>query len=420
MTAFAARRAVLLVITFLLVVTLAGLQFSSSQLTSTAAQDDGSVAAWRGAGVPAIQEMMARIEGPSPTGQRFEGLTLAQVMEKVAVPGVSVAVIKDFQIHWAKGYGTADVTSGAPVTVDTLFQAASISKPVAAMAVLRLVQDGKLSLDADVNSLLKSWKLPAGEHTRDRPVTLRALLSHTSGLGDGFGFPGYRPGDPLPSVVQILNGEKPSNTGKVLMERPPFTAMKYSGGGVTLVQLVVTDTTGRQFPELMKSLVLDPIGMSNSAFDQPLLPDRERLAARAHSSSGTARDVKWHVYPELQAAGLWTTPGDLARLAIELQKALLGKSSRVLNETTARQMVTPVGVGDFAVGFSIRKIGEGWYFSHGGGNWGFRCELIAHRLKGYGVAVMTNADSGGAVLNEIRDRVAAAYGWDTLDKPVPR
>ena len=351
MTAFAARRAVLLVITLLLVTTLAGLQFSSSQLTSTAAQDDGSVAA-----------MMARIEGPaSPTAQRFEGLTLAQVMQKVQVPGVSVAVIKDFQVHWAKGYGTADVTSGAPVTVDTLFQAASISKPVAAMAVLRLVQDGKLSLDADVNSLLKSWKLPAGEHTRDRPVTLRALLSHTSGLGDGFGFPGYRPGDPVPSAVQILNGEKPSNTGKVLMERPPFTAMKYSGGGVTLVQLVVTDTTGRQFPELMKSLVLDPIGMSNSGFDQPLPPDRERLAARAHSPAGTARDVKWHVYPELQAAGLWTTPGDSARLAIELQKALLGKSSRVLNETTARQMVTPVGIGDFAVGFSIRKIGEGWY-----------------------------------------------------------
>ncbi len=430
MTARAARRAVVLLIT------LAAVQCSSSPSMTAVAPDDGSVAAarsgagrggprerraWRGAGVPAIQEMIARIEGPqSPNGQRFDGLTLAQVMEKVEVPGVSVAVIKDFQVHWAKGYGTADVTAGTPVTVDTLFQAASISKPVAAMAVLRLVQDGKLSLDVDVNSLLKSWTLPASEHTRDRPVTLRALLSHTSGLGDGFGFPGYRPGDPVPSVVQILNGEKPSNTGKVLMERPPFTAMKYSGGGVTLVQLVVTDTTGRQFPELVKSLVLDPIGMSNSGYDQPLPPDRDRLAARAHSRQGTAMDVKWHVYPELEAAGLWTTPGDLARLAIELQKALMGKSTRVLNETTARQMVTPVGIGDYAVGFSIRKIGEGWYFSHGGSNWGFQCELIAHRLKGYGVAIMTNADSGGVVVNEIRNRVAAAYGWDSLDKPVPR
>ena len=177
-----------------LVIALAAFQGHFSARGTPIAADDESVPA-----------MMARIEGPqSPNRQGFDGLTLTQLMEKIRVPGVSVAVIKDFQVHWAKGYGTADVTAGTPVTTDTLFQAASISKPVAAMAALRLVQDGKLSLDADVNSLLKSWKLEPGEHTRDRPVTLRALLSHTSGLGDGFGFPGYRPGDPVPSVVQIL------------------------------------------------------------------------------------------------------------------------------------------------------------------------------------------------------------------------
>ena len=374
------------------------------------APDDGSVAA-----------MMARIEGPQvPDRQGFDGLTLAQLMERFRVPGVSVAVIKDYDIHWAKGYGVADVAAGTPVTTDTIFQAASISKPTAAMGVLRLVQDGKLSLDTDVNTYLKSWKLPASDYTRDRPVTLRALLSHTSGLGDGFGFPGYHPKDPLPSLAQILNGEKPSNTGKVLMERPPFAAFKYSGGGVTLVQLAVTDTTGRAFPELMKSLVLDPIGMKNSGFDQPLSAERDRIAARAHNGRGAAMDTKWHVYPELEAAGLWTTPSDLARLAIELKKALEGKSSRVLSASTAREMVTPVGVGDYAVGFSLRKMGEGWYLGHGGSNWGFQCDLIAHVRKGYGVAIMTNADSGGAVLGEIRNRVAAAYNWDSLDKPVPR
>jgi CubicO group peptidase (beta-lactamase class C family) len=333
---------------------------------------------------------------------------------------VSVAVIKDYEIHWAKGYGIADVTAGVPVTTDTIFQAASISKPTAAMGVLRLVQDGMLSLDADVNTFLKSWKLPAGEFTRERPVTLRALLSHTSGLGDGFGFPGYHPKDPVPSVVQILNGEKPSNTGKVLMDRSPFSAFKYSGGGVTVVQLAVTDTTGRAFPELMKSLVLDPIGMKNSGFDQPLTAERDRIAARAHNGRGGAMDAKWHVYPELEAAGLWTTPSDLARLAIELQKALEGRSSRVLSAVTAREMVTPVGVGDYGVGFALRKMGEGWYFGHGGSNYGFQCDLIAHVRKGYGVAIMTNADSGGAILGEIRNRVAAAYNWDSLDKPVPR
>ena len=368
-----------------------------------------------------VATMMARVEGRQvPDRQGFDGLTLAQLMERFRVPGVSVAVIKDYEIHWAKGYGIADVTAGVPVTTDTIFQAASISKPTAAMGVLRLVQDGKLSLDADVNTFLKSWKLPAGEFTRERPVTLRALLSHTSGLGDGFGFPGYHPKDPVPSVVQILNGEKPSNTGKVLMERPPFTAFKYSGGGVTVVQLAVTDTTGRAFPELMKSLVLDPIGMKNSGFDQPLTAERDRIAARAHNGRGGAMDAKWHVYPELEAAGLWTTPSDLARLAIELQKALEGRSSRVLSAVTAREMVTPVGVGDYGVGFGLRKMGEGWYFGHGGSNWGFQCDLIAHVRKGYGVAIMTNADSGGAILGEIRNRVAAAYNWDSLDKPVPR
>jgi len=393
----------------LVAVLLATVQVSNSREFAAPAADTSPAA------------MMARIEGAQiPDRQGFDNLTLAQLMTRLRVPGVSIAVIKDFEIHWAKGYGIADVTSGATVTPETMFQAASISKPTAAMGVMRLVQDGKLSLDTDINTYLTSWKLPASDHTRERPVTLRALLSHTSGLGDGFGFPGYHPQTPLPSVVQILNGEKPSNTGKVLMERAPFTAFKYSGGGVTIVQLALTDITGRAFPELMRSLVLDPIGMRNSGFEQPLSAERDRQAARAHNGRGAAMDAKWHVYPELEAAGLWTTPSDLARLAIELQNALQGKSNRVLSSASAREMVSPVGMGDFAVGFGLRKVGEGWYFAHGGSNWGFQCDLMAHVRKGYGVAVMTNADSGGAVLNEIRNRVAAAYGWDSLDKPVPR
>jgi CubicO group peptidase (beta-lactamase class C family) len=365
--------------------------------------------------------MMARIEGPQvPDRQGYDSLTLKQLMERFRVPGMSVAVIKDFAIHWAKGYGVADVATGAPVTADTMFQAASISKPVAAMAVLRAVQDGRLSLDEDINRILKSWTLPGEAFTRDRPVTPRALLSHSSGLGDGFGFPGYHPKDPVPTVLQILNGEKPSNTGKVFMERPPFTATKYSGGGTVVMQLALVDLIGKPFPQILREWVLDPIGMANSAYEQPLSPERDKQAARAHNGRGQAMDAKWHVYPELEAAGLWTTPTDLAKLAIEVQQSLLGRSNRVLSTATVREMVTPVGVGDFAVGFQIMKQGQGWYFQHGGSNWGFQCDLVAHRLKGYGVAIMTNADSGGALIAEIRARVAAAYGWDSLDKPVPR
>jgi CubicO group peptidase (beta-lactamase class C family) len=365
--------------------------------------------------------MMARIEGAqSPNRQGLDPLTLQQLMERFHVPGVGVAVIRDFEIHWAKGYGVADVESGARVDADALFQAASISKPVTAMAALRAVQDGRFSLDADINTILKSWKLPAGEFTRRQAVTPRALMSHTSGLGDGFGFPGYHPSAARPTIVEILNGSKPSNVGPVLMEREPFTAAKYSGGGVTLMQLALMDALGKPFPEIMQSLVLGPIGMTHSAFEQPLSPERDRHATRAHSGSGRAMDTKWHVYPELAAAGLWTTPTDLAKFAIEIQKASLGRSAKVLNQSTVREMLTPVGVGDYAVGLAIAKKGEGWYFAHGGSNWGFQCDLLVHRLKGYGVAIMTNSDSGRPVITAIEDRVAAAYGWDSLDKPVLR
>jgi CubicO group peptidase (beta-lactamase class C family) len=370
---------------------------------------------------PSPGAMMARIEGPqSPDRQGLDALTLQQVLDRAHVPGVSIAVIKDFDIHWAKGYGIADVQSGARVDADTMFQAASISKPVAAMAAVRAAQDGRFSLDDDINTILKSWKLPDSEFTHGHPVTPRSLMSHTSGLGDGFGFPGYHPSAPRPTLVQILNGSAPSNVGPVFMERAPFTAEKYSGGGVTLMQLAMMDVTGRAYAEMMQSVVLGPIGMTHSAYEQPLSDRHDQQAARAHDGRGRAMDAKWHVYPELAAAGLWTTPTDLAKFAIEIQKTALGQSSRVLTRTSVLEMLTPVGVGDYAVGLGITKMGQGWYFGHGGSNWGFQCDLLAHRVKGYGVAIMTNGDNGRGVINEIRARVAAAYGWDSLDKPVQR
>jgi CubicO group peptidase (beta-lactamase class C family) len=365
--------------------------------------------------------LIARIEGAQQPGTGDDSaLTLPDVMAKYHVPGVSVAVIKDFRVHWTKAYGIADIFTGAHVDANTLFQAASISKPVAAMAILRAVQDGRFSLDDDINKIVRSWKLPTGDFTRERAVTPRALLSHTSGLGDGFGFPGYHPSAPLPTLVQILDGQPPSNVGPVRMERPPFTAMKYSGGGVTLMQLAMTDVMGMPFPELMHELVLAPLEMSNSRYEQPLSAASDANAARAHDRDGKARDAKWHVYPELEAAGLWTTPGDLAKFVVEVQLSIAGRSNRVLSRALAEEMVNPVGVGDYGVGLAVAKSGEGWYFAHGGSNWGFRCDLRAHRLKGYGVAIMTNGDGGGRAIQEIEARVAAAYHWDSLDKPVPR
>jgi CubicO group peptidase (beta-lactamase class C family) len=362
------------------------------------------------------------IEGAqsSPGANELGELTIDELMERFNVPGVSVAVIHGFKIHWAKGYGIADVETEALVDTETLFQAASISKPVAAVGVLRAVQDGLFSLDDDINDILESWTLDGGEFTKERPVTPRTLTSHTSGLGDGFGFPGYDPSDPIPTVIQILDGHELSNVGALFIERPPMSLMEYSGGGVILMQQALSDARGRPFDELMRDDVLGPIGMDNSSYEQPISRQRDRNAARAHSSKGQSMGAKWHVYPEMAAAGLWTTPSDLARFAIEVQRSAAGESNRVLSRTIVQEMLSPVGVGDFAVGFAISKIGQGWYFQHGGSNWGFRATLLAHKVKGYGLAIMTNADQGDVVASEISRRIQLAYEWDSVVDSAPR
>ena len=366
-----------------------------------------------------IATQIARVEAAqSPNRQGFDPYTIQEMMKLFHVPGVSIAVVRDFKVQWTKTYGAADVVTDAPVTQETRFQAASISKPVTAFAVLRAVDSGKLSLDEDVNNYLKSWKVPVNEYT-EGGVTLRALLSHTSGTGDGFGFPGYNPSAKLPTLEQVLDGKPPSNVGPVFWERPPFMAQKYSGGGIEIVQVVLQDAYGKPFAEIMQELVLGVVGMANSTYEQPLPATADQSAARAHDKDGKVMDAKWHVYPEQAAAGLWTTPTDLAKLGIEVQKALRGES-KLLSRRTALEMVAPTGTGPFAIGFAIEKRGEGWYFVHDGSNWGFRSDLAMHRLKGYGIVVMTNSDSGGQIISAIEARVAAAANWDSLDKPVPR
>src|SRR5215207_5190586 len=253
--------------------------------------------------------IMARIEAAqTPNRQGWDGLTLQELMQRFRVPGVSIAVIRDSRIHWAKGYGVADAETGQSVDTGTVFQAASISKPVFAMAVVKLAQDGRLSLDADVNTYLKSWRVPASELTRAQPVTLRSLLSHTSGATDGFGFPGYDPSAPRPTLVQILNGESPSNVGPVKFGRPPYAGFQYSGGGLTLAQLAISDFTGRPFADFMRETVLAPAGMASSSYEQPISSAFGARAAKAHNGAGRRGAAPWHVYPEQAAAALWTTP----------------------------------------------------------------------------------------------------------------
>jgi CubicO group peptidase (beta-lactamase class C family) len=340
-------------------------------------------------------------------GEPVATTKLADRMADLHVPGVSVAVIHGGQIEWARGFGVTRI-GGPPVTPDTLFQAASISKPVSAMAVLRLVQDGKLDLDADVNQYLKTWKVPANSFTEKKRVTLREILTHTAGL-TVHGFPGYASDASIPTVVQILNGEKPANSPAIRVDTEPGSAWRYSGGGYVVAQVLVQDVTGQPFPKLMHDLVLAPIGMTRSTYEQPLPKNRLAEVALPYRGDGQAVTGGPHVYPEMAPAGLWTTPSDLARYAIEVQKSLAGASNRVLSAAMVRQMLTP-GLNHQGLGPATGGNENHLFFTHGGANEGYRCNLLAYDA-GDGIVIMTNGDNGGQLANEIQRTVAHEYGW---------
>jgi CubicO group peptidase (beta-lactamase class C family) len=203
--------------------------------------------------------------------------TLSARMVHLHIPGVSVAVIHNGVIEWAAGFGVKQL-GGAPVSADTLFQAGSISKPVAATGALHQVQEKKLSLDANVNTELVSWKVPDNPAANGKPVTLRELLTHTAGF-TVHGFLGYASTDPVPTLLQVLDGQKPANTAPIRLESEPGSKWNYSGGGYTVMQQVLVDVTKEPFPKLMHETVLGPIGMTHSTYQQPLATDLQPEAA---------------------------------------------------------------------------------------------------------------------------------------------
>jgi CubicO group peptidase (beta-lactamase class C family) len=347
-------------------------------------------------------------------GREPERFTIGQRLQRYCVPGAAVAAVRDGEVHWAAGYGVCG-PSGAAVTEHTLFQAASISKAVAAVAVLALVEHGDLDLDTDVNLLLRRWRLPAGEHTADAPVTLRHLLSHTAGTTVP-GFPGYAEGDSVPDAVGVLTGEG-ANTPAVESFARPGTVAQYSGGGSTIVQVLVEDVTGRAFAQLVHDLVLRPFGMTASAYEQPLATGRVAQAALAHDTTGAPVPGGFHVYPELQAAGLWTTAVDLARWLVGVQRVLAGERGGAISPETARLMVTPVGLGPFGLGPEIAGEGALRRFGHGGANQGYKSQVDALVDGSSGGVVLTNGEGGTTLVGEVRRALAAEYGWGDLGPP---
>jgi len=354
---------------------------------------------WSAGGLsqPGQPEISERVTAGKP----IPAAVVTRLLDQYDVPGVSIAVMHDGKIDWAKGYGFR--RSGLPDTVDTttLFQAASISKPVSAALALRMVGLGMLALDEDVNRKLESWKVPESELTSATPVTLRNLLSHSAGM-TMHGVPEFAADAAPPTLVQILEGSWSTDAERV--------RFRYSGGGFIVLQLLLTDVADRPFAELAKELVLDPAGMSASTFEQPLPRELRDRAAVGHNGYGVPLVGAWHLLPEQAAGGLWTTPSDLARFMLSIWRSYHGHSEGLLPQRLARQMLTRQ-IDDFGLGFYLPSAGVA-RFQHDGGNGGYRCSAVLSVGGADGVVIMTNGDRGEPLIQDVFKMIGEAYGWN--------
>jgi CubicO group peptidase (beta-lactamase class C family) len=347
-------------------------------------------------------------------GRAIPDEVLQPWMQYYGVPGVSIAVASGGALDWARGYGVADAGTRVPVTPDTIFQAASISKAMAATTALGLCDELGLDLDADVRGLLQSWRLPENAFTQRTPVTLRLLLSHSAGV-NVHGFAGYDSASRqrLPSLLEILDGTPPANNEPIRVTSDPGVVYRYSGGAYQIVQQVLEDVARKGYADLVQARVFDRAGMSRSSILDPR-DGSPVAAASAHDENGSVVSGRWHLYPELSAAAVWTTPTDLVRFATALQLAYRDQSEALLPAAVARTMLTaqrPTDVAgqSIALGLFLEGSGDGAYFQHGGANAGYRCYLLGYLDRPIAIAIMTNSEKGDRLLSPLLDALKRAY-----------
>jgi len=376
-----------------------GARLLLAAISASVAMPAGAVSG--GSFVPFESALRRAVAIEGAADQRFD---LAERMAHYRVPGVSIAVIENCRIVDARGFGLR-TWDGEPVSAQTIFQAGSISKSVTAIGALRLAERGTIALDRDVRLQMKGWTY---KETL-KPVTLRHLLSHTAGTNVA-GMKGYLSGSPLPSTSQILKGEKPSNISAISVESEPGSRWRYSGGGYVVAQSLMSEATGKDFAPLMQDLVLKPLAMTSSSYEQPLPQNRHAAAAEGTSADGSALPGKWRIYPEMAAAGLWTTPSDLARFAIELARSVRGDESAILNKDATDQLMTR-GLGNWGLGVNLGPDDGVRQISHTGKTIGFTSMFIIYPDRCQGAAVMTNGYDGGWLINEIMGAIGYVYRW---------
>ena len=338
--------------------------------------------------------------------------TIESRMATLNVSGVSITVFDNNKILWSKGYGKKNKETGEDVNENTLFQAASISKPIASVAAFKLIEENKFSLHEDVNSKLKRWQVPNNEFTKIEKVTPSRIMSHTSGLGTS-GFQGYNKNDSIPTLKEILEGSETTNSDPVRVVQKPGESELYSGGGMEVLQMLMEDVTGEEFSQLLNILVLKPTEMNSSSFAYPLPEKLSSLTANGYDENGNVINGGYHIYPEKAAAGLWTNPTDLALFMIALGKSYRGEDKSLLSQESAKTMMTRVPNAG-GIGIGIDGAGNAFRFRHTGGNAGFVCYAVSFANSGRGAVIMTNSDNGFPLIHEIIRAISREYNWPAM------
>ncbi|SHM09937.1 serine hydrolase domain-containing protein [Mucilaginibacter sp. OK098] len=372
---------------------------------------------------PQVKTRIKKVENNLGGWVKIQDSTGWNILDRMAyyrINGVSVAVINNYKIEWVKGYGWADTAQKIPVTISTLFQPASIGKSIHAVGTMKLVQDGRIDLHHDINAYLKRWKFPYDSLSRGKKITTLELLSHTAGLSV-HGFDGYKWYQPLPNIIQILNGEPPANSPAVRSVFEPGTKFEYSGGGYAISGMEVEDVTGRPYADYMTQTIFKPLGMNHTFYYSQLTEKQKKNLATAYRFDGKDIGCKYHIYPEdACGASLWSTPADLAKFIIELQLSLKSRNNKILSSTTVKQMFTPQIEKNNALGFFIEQKGSDTYFHHDGLNEGFVADYYASIKNGNGVVIMANTDLAAYIdiTEEIINSVATVYKWKGFYNPV--
>ncbi len=363
-------------------------------------------------------KLMHRIEESLTPPTRFVGdgqrWRLDTRMAHYAVPGVSAAVFGGGELVASAAYGVRANGNAATVDESTRFQAASMSKVVTAFMVMQQVERGRITLDDDVNRYLRSWRVPDSPLTVQHPVTLRRILTHRAGL-TVHGFRGYPRRDPIPDVVTVLRGED-GVTGPVLVDIPPDSQQRYSGGGTTVAQLLLEEVTGVGFADLAKASVFGPLGLTRSTF-VPLTDDSAAAnVAVGHRSDGSPVVDGWHNFAQLGAAGLWTTAVEFGRFFAEIHRAWHGRS-KLLSAALAHEMLTPPYNDQRGLGPMVYGTADNPRFFHDGDNQGFHCAATCYAGSGQGAVVLTNGDLGPALWREILAGIATTCDWPGFLEP---